>query len=61
MSVLAGDTKESIGCFFFSLTTLLPIQDMSGVAWTYLGATHTHFGSCYACFGLVTDYVVLGL
>jgi len=39
----------------FSQTALLPAQDVSSGAQTHLGAAHTHFGSCYACSGLVMN------
>jgi hypothetical protein len=36
----------------FVLIALLPMQDVSGGAQTYLGAAHILFGSCYASFGV---------
>jgi hypothetical protein len=54
--VIAGTWQyKSIACFFFflvSMTTLLPIQDVSGAAQQILVLHNTHFGSCYAQFGL---------
>jgi len=44
---------------FFPLTTLLPIQDVSRVVQTHLGAVHTHFVPCYAGFGFVMANMLL--
>jgi hypothetical protein len=44
----------------FSLTALLPIQDMSSTAQTHLGAAHTHFGCCcYTLFGQFNGHLVM--
>jgi hypothetical protein len=42
--------KSSVCFFFFSHTTHLPVQDISGDAHTHLDAAQTHFGSCYALY-----------
>jgi hypothetical protein len=36
----------------------LRIQNLSGAAQIHLDATQTHFGSCYAWFGLVTGHIM---
>ncbi len=42
--------KSSVCFGFFSHTTHLHVQDISGDAHTHLDAAQTHFGSCYALY-----------
>ncbi len=42
--------KSSVCFCFFSHTTHLHVQDISGDAHTHLDAAQTHFGSCYALY-----------
>jgi hypothetical protein len=46
--------RQYIVLLGFFLIALLPMQDVSGGAQTYLGAAHILFGSCYASIGVVT-------
>ncbi len=47
---------QSNAGFLFCLPALLLVPDVSGGAQTYIGVTHTQFGSSYAGFGLVRNY-----
>ncbi len=43
-------------CFLFSLTALLPVEDVSGGARTHLGAAHVHFRDGMCCPRSVSGY-----